>query len=31
MRTRMGGHARQSVVDRSWPDAFRKFWHTTDL
>ena len=31
MRTRMGQKARQSVVDRSWPDAFQKFWHTTDL
>jgi glycosyltransferase involved in cell wall biosynthesis/predicted metal-dependent phosphoesterase TrpH len=31
MRARMGEKARQSVVDRSWPDAFRKFWHTTDL
>jgi len=31
MRTRMGEKARQSVVDRSWPDAFQKFWHTTDL
>jgi glycosyltransferase involved in cell wall biosynthesis len=31
MRTRMGEKARQSVVDRSWPGAFQKFWHTTDL
>lgn len=31
MRARMGEKARQSVVDRSWPGAFRKFWHTTDL
>jgi glycosyltransferase involved in cell wall biosynthesis len=31
MRARMGEKARQSVVDRSWPDAFQKFWHTTDL
>jgi glycosyltransferase involved in cell wall biosynthesis/predicted metal-dependent phosphoesterase TrpH len=31
LRTRMGEKARQSVLDRSWPDAFQKFWHTTDL
>ena len=31
MRARMGKKARQSVVDRSWPGAFRKFWQTTDL
>jgi glycosyltransferase involved in cell wall biosynthesis len=31
MRARMGEKARQSVLDRSWPGAFRKFWHTTDL
>jgi glycosyltransferase involved in cell wall biosynthesis len=31
MRARMGEKARQSVVDRSWPGAFQKFWHTTDL
>jgi glycosyltransferase involved in cell wall biosynthesis len=31
MRARMGEKARQSVVDRSWPDAFRAFWHTTDI
>jgi len=31
MRTRMGEKARQSVVDRSWPGAFQKFWHMTDL
>jgi glycosyltransferase involved in cell wall biosynthesis len=30
LRKRMGDHARQSVVDRSWPNAFRKFWATTD-
>ncbi|PZR75057.1 MAG: histidinol-phosphatase [Chthoniobacterales bacterium] len=29
MRKRMAASARQSVVDRSWPGAFRKFWHTT--
>jgi glycosyltransferase involved in cell wall biosynthesis len=31
MRARMGDKARQSVLDRSWPGAFRKFWETTDL
>jgi len=31
MRMRMGKEARQSVVDRSWPGAFLKFWKTTDL
>jgi glycosyltransferase involved in cell wall biosynthesis len=31
MRVRMGQKARRSVVDRSWPDAFRKFWQTTEL
>jgi glycosyltransferase involved in cell wall biosynthesis len=31
MRARMGEKARQSVLDRSWPGAFQKFWHTTDL
>jgi glycosyltransferase involved in cell wall biosynthesis len=31
MRARMGEKARQSVLDRSWPGAFRQFWHTTDL
>ena len=31
LRARMGEKARQSVLDRSWPDAFQKFWHTTDL
>ena len=30
LRARMGEKARQSVVDRSWPDAFRKFWQTTE-
>ena len=30
-RTRMGQQARQSVLDRNWPDAFRKFWQSTDL
>lgn len=31
MRARMGKRARQSVVDRSWPGAFRKFWQATEL
>ncbi|HMG04375.1 MAG TPA: glycosyltransferase [Chthoniobacterales bacterium] len=31
MRKRMGEKARQGVLDRSWPGAFRKFWETTDL
>ncbi len=30
-RRQMGEKARQSVLDRSWPDAFRKFWNTTEL
>jgi glycosyltransferase involved in cell wall biosynthesis len=29
-RTKIGQKARQSVLDRSWPDAFRKFWRTTE-
>lgn len=29
MRTQMGKKARQRVIDRSWPEAFRKFWQTT--
>src|SRR5438270_4995673 len=31
MRERMGKFARNSVVDRSWPSAFRKFWPATDV
>jgi glycosyltransferase involved in cell wall biosynthesis len=31
LRTRMGQKARQSVIDRSWPGAFRKFWQATEL
>jgi glycosyltransferase involved in cell wall biosynthesis len=31
MRARMGDKARQSVIDRSWPGAFRKFWQATNL
>ena len=29
-RTRMGREARQSVISRSWPAAFRKFWAATE-
>jgi glycosyltransferase involved in cell wall biosynthesis len=31
LRARMGQEARQSVIDRSWPGAFRKFWQATEL
>jgi glycosyltransferase involved in cell wall biosynthesis len=30
LRQRMGDSARKSVIDRSWPSAFRKFWEMTD-
>jgi glycosyltransferase involved in cell wall biosynthesis len=30
LRKRMGESARSSVIDRSWPSAFRKFWATTE-
>ena len=30
LRKRMGDQARQSVIDRSWPNAFRKFWAITN-
>jgi len=30
-RERMGSRARQSVIDRTWPAAFRKFWSITDV
>jgi glycosyltransferase involved in cell wall biosynthesis len=30
LRSEMGSHARESVVDRTWPDAFQKFWAITD-
>jgi len=30
MRARMGKKARQRVIDRSWPGAFKKFWATTE-
>jgi glycosyltransferase involved in cell wall biosynthesis len=31
LRKRMGECARKSVVDRSWPSAFRKFWATSEV
>jgi hypothetical protein len=31
LRARMGEEARQSVIDRNWPGAFRKFWQATEL
>jgi glycosyltransferase involved in cell wall biosynthesis len=31
LRQRMGAAARKSVMDRSWPNAFRKFWTATDV
>jgi glycosyltransferase involved in cell wall biosynthesis len=31
LRERMGDAARKSVIDRSWPNAFRKFWAVTDI
>jgi glycosyltransferase involved in cell wall biosynthesis len=30
MRAEMGMRARESVINRTWPDAFRKFWSITD-
>jgi glycosyltransferase involved in cell wall biosynthesis len=30
-RERMGNRARQSVIDRTWPAAFRKFWSITEV
>ena len=29
LRAKMGARARQSVIDRSWPSAFQKFWAAT--
>jgi glycosyltransferase involved in cell wall biosynthesis len=29
LRARMGAEARQSVTERSWPNAFQSFWATT--
>jgi glycosyltransferase involved in cell wall biosynthesis len=31
LRERMGTRARQSVIDRTWPAAFRKFWSITEV
>jgi len=31
LRKRMGECARKSVVDLSWPSAFRKFWATSEV
>ena len=31
LRERMGTRARQSVIDRTWPTAFRKFWAATEV
>ena len=30
-RKRMGNSARESVIDRTWPNAFRKFWASTEV
>jgi len=27
----MGKSARDSVIDRSWPSAFNKFWTATEV
>jgi glycosyltransferase involved in cell wall biosynthesis len=31
LRKRMGKSARESVIDRSWPRAFSKFWTATEV
>jgi len=31
LRTQMADRARQSVIDRTWPAAFRKFWSMTGV
>jgi glycosyltransferase involved in cell wall biosynthesis/predicted metal-dependent phosphoesterase TrpH len=31
LRERMRANARESVADRSWPWAFAKFWHATEV
>jgi glycosyltransferase involved in cell wall biosynthesis/predicted metal-dependent phosphoesterase TrpH len=30
-RKRMGARARESVIDRTWPNAFRRFWAATEV
>jgi glycosyltransferase involved in cell wall biosynthesis len=30
LRERMANCARKSVMDRTWPTAFRKFWSMTE-
>jgi glycosyltransferase involved in cell wall biosynthesis len=30
-RRSMGNHARDSVINRTWPSAFRKFWAATEV
>ena len=30
-RKRMGDFARESVINRTWPNAFRKFWASTEV
>src|SRR2546421_592674 len=30
-RKQMGNLARESVIDRTWPNAFRKFWVSTEV
>jgi len=30
LRREMGTHARESVVNRTWPEAFQRFWAITD-
>jgi glycosyltransferase involved in cell wall biosynthesis len=31
LRQRMGDRARESVINRSWPSAFRAFWSATEM